>query len=265
MEVPLVGPSYQLDSRPASVQRTINLVPVPQEPGNERTGWTLKDVPGLRPFPENPAAVDPLFGSVLLLATFDVDGTDYSVHNNPFTQSGSPPVTFSGGVANIPAGGAFVEWAGNPVLTRNTSLPLTIEMWTNYVSLFPSQRDAFFSIAAGSAINNLNFSWLQSGSNELAQLFQAPNSWAVSTDTAPDVWIHVAVVLPSGSNPTVSLYFNGAAAGTASIQWNNGTANSMTVRIGESSLGVMRVDDLRITRAARYTGPFTPPPRGSLR
>lgn len=46
-QIPFVGPSYNLDSRPASVQRTINIVPYPQEPGNERTKWVFKDVPGL--------------------------------------------------------------------------------------------------------------------------------------------------------------------------------------------------------------------------
>jgi len=43
----LIGPSYNLESRAASVQRTINLVPVPIEPGNERTAWVFKDAPGL--------------------------------------------------------------------------------------------------------------------------------------------------------------------------------------------------------------------------
>lgn len=43
----LIGPSYNLESRPASVQRTINMVPVPLEPGNERSPWVFKDVPGL--------------------------------------------------------------------------------------------------------------------------------------------------------------------------------------------------------------------------
>jgi hypothetical protein len=42
-----IGPSYNLESRPASVQRTVNLVPVPLEPGNERSGWVFRDVPGL--------------------------------------------------------------------------------------------------------------------------------------------------------------------------------------------------------------------------
>jgi hypothetical protein len=47
MEIPFVGPSYNLESRPSGVQRTVNLIPHPQEPGNERTAWVFKDVPGL--------------------------------------------------------------------------------------------------------------------------------------------------------------------------------------------------------------------------
>lgn len=45
-----VGPSYNLESKPASVQRTINMVPVANEPGNERVRWVLKDCPGLTAF-----------------------------------------------------------------------------------------------------------------------------------------------------------------------------------------------------------------------
>lgn len=50
MPNPFVGPSYDLDSRPASVQRTVNLIPCPIEPGNERSGWCFLDVPGLVEF-----------------------------------------------------------------------------------------------------------------------------------------------------------------------------------------------------------------------
>lgn len=45
---PFLGPSYNLDSRPASVQRTVNMMPVPLEPGNDRVGWVFLDVPGLK-------------------------------------------------------------------------------------------------------------------------------------------------------------------------------------------------------------------------
>lgn len=54
MDTPFVGPSYNLESRAASVQRTVNMVPVPLEPGNERSEWTFEDVPGLTLFNEGP-------------------------------------------------------------------------------------------------------------------------------------------------------------------------------------------------------------------
>jgi hypothetical protein len=47
MSVPFVGPSYQLRSFNADMQRAVNLIPVPMEPGNERAGWRFEDVPGL--------------------------------------------------------------------------------------------------------------------------------------------------------------------------------------------------------------------------
>lgn len=50
MNVPFVGPSYNLHSRPASVQRTVNLVPKMIEPGTERERWAFSDVPGLSAF-----------------------------------------------------------------------------------------------------------------------------------------------------------------------------------------------------------------------
>ncbi len=50
--LPFIGPSYNLANRRHSVQRTINMVPVPLEPGNERSPWALKDVPGLVKVPE---------------------------------------------------------------------------------------------------------------------------------------------------------------------------------------------------------------------
>lgn len=55
MEPPFVGPTYNLESRPSGVQRTINMCPVPQEPGNERTRWVFEDVPGLRQAVEDSA------------------------------------------------------------------------------------------------------------------------------------------------------------------------------------------------------------------
>jgi predicted ATP-grasp superfamily ATP-dependent carboligase len=48
--IPIVGPSYNLNSKPADVQRTVNMVPRLIEPGTERERWAFKDVPGLTAF-----------------------------------------------------------------------------------------------------------------------------------------------------------------------------------------------------------------------
>src|SRR3990172_1009441 len=47
MKIAFVGPTSPLASKPASVQRTVGMYPVPLEPQNERTSWVFKDVPGL--------------------------------------------------------------------------------------------------------------------------------------------------------------------------------------------------------------------------
>lgn len=47
MTTPFVAGSYQLRSGNADKQRSINLQPVPLEPGNERSVWRFEDVPGL--------------------------------------------------------------------------------------------------------------------------------------------------------------------------------------------------------------------------
>lgn len=89
--VNLTGPSYDLDSRPASVQRTVNMMPVPIEPGNERAGWFLRDVPGLDAFgtplvacirPVFTIIADPASGVAPLTVAFSVDITD---GDGPFT------------------------------------------------------------------------------------------------------------------------------------------------------------------------------------
>lgn len=50
MKLPFIGPSYDLDSRVSGVQRTVNMFPIPVEPGDERTAWVFKDAPGLEVF-----------------------------------------------------------------------------------------------------------------------------------------------------------------------------------------------------------------------
>lgn len=73
--LPFVGPSYNLQSHVASVQRTVNLVPVPLEPRNERTEWVFKDVPGLVAFalPPTPCPVEFIFHAPLTTDEDDIE------------------------------------------------------------------------------------------------------------------------------------------------------------------------------------------------
>lgn len=86
--IPFVGPTYNLDSRPASVQRTVNLMPVPIEPGNERTAWVLKDVPGLAVFGAAPSELP-----WILLSNFESPDNGTSVTDESVT--GNDPTVYS--------------------------------------------------------------------------------------------------------------------------------------------------------------------------
>jgi hypothetical protein len=68
MKISFVGPTYPLVSKPASVQRTIGMYPVPIEPGNERTSWVFKDFPGL-------VEVEPFAATEIVLFLFHMTET----------------------------------------------------------------------------------------------------------------------------------------------------------------------------------------------
>lgn len=55
--VPFVGPSYQLETRTAAVQRTVNLYPVVSEVPDGKASTHLRSVPGLTVFSPIPAPV----------------------------------------------------------------------------------------------------------------------------------------------------------------------------------------------------------------
>jgi hypothetical protein len=94
--LPLTGPSYQLVSRPASVQRTVNLMPVPLEPGNERMGWVLKDVPGLMEFEQ---CVLPSF--TLAVEAPGGDPSTWNTVSQPLTAQNDVVYAFSNGDKTI--------------------------------------------------------------------------------------------------------------------------------------------------------------------
>src|SRR3990172_8645721 len=110
-----VGPSYALDSVPSGSQRTINLIPVPQEPGNERTAWVFKDAPGLESFvtPTGTADGDPFFDDVILLMQRGIF-VDTSPYARSVAQATGASVLVDQTVAAFPSGKAvYINGAHN--------------------------------------------------------------------------------------------------------------------------------------------------------
>jgi hypothetical protein len=166
VEIPFVGPSYNLESRPASVQRTINLVPVPQEPGNERTAWVFKDVPGLvlmqdfagggsgEPGPwlgyndggNGPIMMDEA-GAFQALVTPVPHEVGVSFANTAYNNTdGIVHVPFSGGTEEAPAFVEGVTWfpelSGAPAPTISTDDP-SGGVWTGYSWVMRATHDGY--------------------------------------------------------------------------------------------------------------------------
>lgn len=150
----LIGPSYNLDSRPASVQRTVNMMPVPLEPGNERTAWVLQDVPGLSIL-EEPPLVYPTDG---LLSHFEIDlgsailsaiGPNLDKNGNALVES---PHRFgdSAGEAQEIAGPFFTASGITGSLERN---------WRVETFMYPTINSGqIFNLSSSDSVYELNVS-----------------------------------------------------------------------------------------------------------
>lgn len=92
-----VGPSYNLNTRKADVQRVVNMMPTPVEAAGGKSNSYLAPVPGLSEFSE-PATGDPFWDEVIYLLPLSDRGTnftDYSPLQNPVSLIGSGAATFT--------------------------------------------------------------------------------------------------------------------------------------------------------------------------
>ena len=134
----------------------------------------------------------------------------------------------------------------------------TIELWYFPTSSISSQffcakgsgADGFEFRTRSSAGGNYYSFWLPTGASAIAQ---------ASVSVTLNVWQHLAVVR-SGS--TVTLYINGIVVGSGNDSTNFIAAGSPII-IGADGARTLYstgyIDDLRITKYARYTANFAPP------
>lgn len=158
-------------------------------------------------------------------------------------------------------GGASAYFGGSTdritAVTTNSTFTgdFTWECWF-YPTSDTNTYKALFS--AGSETTG-RYILLQYGSNIVVDLYAVSQNINVYCGiTANSGWHHVALVR---SGTTVTLYYDGVSKATATRSGTVGNTNGFFC--GNNSAGTNPyngfIDDLRITKAARYTASFTPP------
>jgi hypothetical protein len=134
----------------------------------------------------------------------------------------------------------------------------TVETW-----VYANSWSGYHTIWSSGNVSNVgNFAAYINGGNNLEiynngvgpALFTASFS-ALSTNT----WYHFAIVRESG---TMTFYINGSSVGSSAVSYNFTAIGSASYLASDGEGGYYfsgYVQDLRITRAAVYTGSFTPP------
>jgi uncharacterized membrane protein len=201
-------------------------------------------------------AVDPFFNNVSLLLPMNTSFADFSNNNFAVTANGNAQISsaqskFGGGSALFDGSGDYLQ---TPNLFNFASQDWTIEFWLYAAN---TQTDKHIIANVGSGQDGINI-YIDADSNITYNDGNAITSVGTSYTSYWNQWTHIAVVR-SGS--TISMYVNGALAGTPTTQ-TPGT--NQFLYIGKSGYSgydfTGYIDDLRITKGvARYTTDFTPP------
>lgn len=217
----------------------------------------LVDLALAAPAPASVGGTDAYFSSVSLLLHMDgTNGsttfTDNSNNAHTVTAYGDAQISTAqskwGGASGAFDGtGDYLMPPASSTLAMGTS-SFTIEAWVRFNNLTGSQ-----AIYAYSTTQNVIY---LSGSKINAYI----NGYVIGgvTTLSANTWYHVAVCK---SGNTSYLFLNGAQEKTYSTGSINLTNNQMY--IGRRSDGTWQlngyIDDLRVTKVARYTAAFTPP------
>lgn len=129
----------------------------------------------------------------------------------------------------------------------------TVEMW-----VYRNASGTYGLVGKGTGTTG----WLVSLNSSNQVVFTFASSTITSTGTvSATTWTHIAVVREGTSTNQTKIYINGTNDGTGTVSTDFNQTNSMYVgadRTGGSAFNGY-IDDLRITRIARYTANFTAP------
>lgn len=150
-----------------------------------------------------------------------------------------------------------------PLLTAGAVL--TIECWVYPTVLRAGQSTNQAPAIIGLGGTYMNFG-VENGAPKLYWWTGSPNAITSSISIAATTWSHIALVFNGTGSNNTKIYVNGVLGATGTftnISWAS-DAGGNNFLIGREGLGGTSywpgyIDDLRITRSARYTANFTPP------
>jgi hypothetical protein len=232
--------------------------------------WSLRDVyPGLRAdtFP----AKDPAFSNVLL--SLHGEGTnnsttitDSSSYARTMTAAGSAVISttrsrFGSASISLPTASSAVTAASSSDFTLGTG-DFTIEFWV-WLSTTSASQGLVASGGAANTGSNLSWAFFTAQTGTINYYLSSNGSayniagGVLAGNFAAQTWTHVALVR---SGTTFSPYINGARGTTttssSSIYWAS-TGGGVQVGFAGSAgnfSGIGNYDEVRITKAARYSG-----------
>jgi hypothetical protein len=215
------------------------------------------------------APTDPNFADVSLLIHFDgANGStsfvDSSGNSLAVTAGGTAEVSTSeskfGGSAGLFDGSGYLSVEGDPELDLSGS-DFCIELWT-----YPNTLAATAALISQGVAETVENCWSLEPSGEDLAFFASQGDpsgtidFVLSGSLPTGQWSHVAVTCESG---TARLFINGSLASSASLDIASTAGTPLIIGAGwydPATRGAdCYIDELRITKAARYTSAFTPP------
>ena len=146
--------------------------------------------------------------------------------------------------------GDLVALSGSYVFLFGTG-DYTVEMFVYHTSI--SGQQTYFSDPNG---NNAGVYFYKDSNNKLG-LYYSGQIVTGSSNVPVNQWVHVAVCRASG---TSKLFLDGVLQGSASDTTNlTETAYSIGNSVGGNNEFIGYIDDIRVSKMARYTSAFTAP------
>jgi len=206
---------------------------------------------------------DPSFAAVILLMNGD-QATVNDVIGNPLLPLGTVPPVIATNVVKYGPGSIYFNGAGGYRIKYTTAFNLNLIDWTIEAWVNPAQIAKVMAVVSKDTYG-ANFDWCMvfpAGGKSI--MLASSGTTVVLTAVIPvlviGAWYHVAIVSHSG---VITIYLNGTAVGSKTMGISNSDTTALSVGCASynnpSEFFNGYIDDLRITRAARYTANFVPP------